>query len=59
MVTEPTLTSNRPAHLPASTTEKSGVSNLTLTPSRLPISLAVSMSKPSNVPSGLSSDCGG
>src|SRR5262245_60019021 len=51
--------SQRPPQPPAMIAFQSGVVNSTGTPSRLPISLATSMSKPWYVPSGMSSDCGG
>src|SRR5436190_499828 len=51
--------SQRPPQPPAVIAVQSGVTNSTLTPRRLPISLAVSMSKPWYVPSAFSSDCGG
>ena len=58
MVIDPTLMSHRPPHEPAVIVSQLGVTNSTGTPSRLPISFATSMSKPSNVPSGLRKDCG-
>ena len=58
-VTEPTLMSHLSAQLPGTTSSKFGVTTSTSTPSSSAIRLAVSMSKPSNVPSGSSSDCGG
>ena len=59
IVIEPTLMSQRPPQPPAVIAAQSGVVNSTSTPSRLAISVATSMSKPSYVPSGFSSDCGG
>ncbi|HEX8025571.1 MAG TPA: hypothetical protein VF484_05135 [Candidatus Limnocylindrales bacterium] len=58
IVIEPTLMSQRPAHEPAVMMSQPGVTNSTLTPRRLPISFATSMSKPSNEPSGFLKDCG-
>src|SRR6476661_2777093 len=57
---EPTLASHRPFQLPAVMTSQDGVSQPMSTPSRLAISVATSMSKPSYLSSlGTYFDCGG
>src|SRR3954453_10566869 len=57
---EPTLASQRPFQLPAVMTSQDGVSQAMSTPSRLAISVATSMSKPSYLSSlGTYFDCGG
>ncbi len=54
------MVSQRPFQLPAVMTSHAGVSQSTSTPSRLAISVATSMSKPSYSPvCSLSEDCGG
>ena len=59
-VIEPTVVSHRPFQLPAVMTSHAGVCQSTSTPSRLAISVATSMSKPSYSPvCSLSEDCGG
>src|SRR3972149_2282038 len=58
MVMEPTLTSQRPAQLPAVMTAQSWAVISTWTPSRLAISVATSTSKPSHTPL-TSADWGG
>ena len=59
-VIEPTLMSQRPFQLPAVMTSQAGASQAMSTPSRLAISVATSMSKPSYSPVFSSSDdCGG
>ena len=59
-VIEPTVVSQRPFQLPAVMTSHAGASQATSTPSRVAISVATSMSKPSNSPvCSLSEDAGG
>ena len=60
IVIEPTLMSQRPFQLPAVMTSQDGCSQAMSTPSRLAISVATSMSKPTHLSSlGTYFDCGG